>query len=403
MPTRRLLSIGHSYTLAVNRRLAHAIQEAGGGRWEVVAAAPTYFHGHRDLRPAVLDATPDEPTPVVPLRAYLTSRVHLFFYGRRLRSLLREGWDLVHAWEEPYVLAGYQVAAWTPAAVPFVFRTAQSLNKRYPPPFSRFERSVVDRCAGWICSGRTVAENLLTRPGYADKPMARIPLGVDTAAFRPDRAAGAAVRRSLGWPPDGPPVVGYLGRFVPEKGVPFLTRVLDRVRAPWRALFVGGGPLERQLRAWAAKHGDRVRVCTTVKHVEVPGYVNAMDVLAAPSQTTRRWREQFGRMLIEAFAAGVPVVGSDSGEIPYVIADAGLVVPEADEKAWVNTLSNLLDSPARRADLAGRGLARATRFSWPVVGRRYVEFFDRLLDGPAAPAQSGERNSDESHFALSTS
>ncbi len=135
----------------------------------------------------------------------------------------------------------------------------------------------------------------------------------------------------------------------------------------------------------------------------MPGYVNAMDVLAAPSQTTRRWREQFGRMLIEAFAAGVPVVGSDSGEIPYVIADAGLVVPEADEKAWVNTLSNLLDSPARRADLAGRGLARATRFSWPVVGRRYVEFFDRLLDGPAAPAQSGERNSDESHFALSTS
>ena len=115
MRHRRLLSIGHSYTLGVNRRLAHAIQAAGGGRWEVVAAAPKYFHGQRDLRPAVLDATGDEPTRLVALNAYLTSRVHLFCYGRRLRSLLREGWDLVHAWEEPYVLAGYQVSSLDPA------------------------------------------------------------------------------------------------------------------------------------------------------------------------------------------------------------------------------------------------------------------------------------------------
>ena len=194
-------------------------------------------------------------------------------------------------------------------------------------------------------------------------------------------------------------MVGYLGRFVPEKGLPMLTRTLDRLRTPWRALFVGGGPLEADLRAWAARHPGRVRLCTTVRHADVPAYVNAMDVLAAPSQTARHWREQFGRMLIEAFAAGVPVVGSDSGEIPHVIADAGLVVPEADEDAWVRVLGGLLDSPARRAELAARGLERVGRFSWSTVGRRTVEFFDRLLTGDPTPRP----NPDESHFALSVS
>jgi glycosyltransferase involved in cell wall biosynthesis len=174
-------------------------------------------------------------------------------------------------------------------------------------------------------------------------------------------------------------VVGFLGRFVPEKGLGLLARSLDRVGSPWRALFVGGGPMEAELRAWAARHGDRVRVCADVRHADIPEYLNAMDVLAAPSQTTRRWKEQFGRMLIEAFAAGVPVVGSDSGEVPYVIADTGVVVPEADEAEWASALGGLLDSPARRAELAARGLARAREcYAWPVVARRMVAFFDTL-------------------------
>ena len=152
------------------------------------------------------------------------------------------------------------------------------------------------------------------------------------------------------------------------------------MRTPWRALFVGGGPLEADLRAWAARHGDRVRVVTNVPHDGVPAHLNAMDVLAAPSQTIPRWREQLGRMLIEAFSCGVAVVGSDSGEIPHVIGDAGLVVPEADEAAWADALGGLLESPARRAELAARGLARArAEFAWPVIARRHLAFFDELL------------------------
>jgi glycosyltransferase involved in cell wall biosynthesis len=365
--------------VALNRRLAHELSRAGGGRWEVTSVAPTYFHG--DLRPITLECLADEPCPLVPVRAYLTCRTHLFFYHRALREQLARPWDLIHCWEEPFILAGAQVAWWARPPARLVYATGQNLPKRYPPPFSWFESHALRRAAGWVAFGRTVAQKLQDRAGYRDRPRRVIGMGVDATAFRPEPEARAAVRRSLGWEEDGPPVVGYLGRFVPEKGVEFLTRVLGRVDTPWRALFVGGGPLEGALRSWASRQGGRARVCTGVVHDDVVRYLNAMDVLCAPSQTTPRWREQFGRMLVEGFACGVPVVGSDSGEVPHVVADAGLVVGEADAAGWAAALAALLDSPARRAELAARGLDRARRlYAWPVVARQYLDFFEEIVD-----------------------
>jgi glycosyltransferase involved in cell wall biosynthesis len=377
----RLLSIAHSYVVALNRRLVHELARAGRETWEVTAVAPTYFHGGKDLRPVALERNGPEPSRLIPVRTYLTSKIHCFVYGREVRTLLRGNWDLVHCWEEPYVAAGGQIHWWTPRPIPVVFWTAQNLAKRYPPPFGMIERYCVARSAGWMACGQSVVETLLPR-GYDARPHRVISLGVDTEHFRPDPAAREAVRCDLEWRGSGPPVIGFLGRFVPEKGVPHLMRVLGGLRVPWRALFVGSGPLEGEIRAWASGHGGRVRVCTRVRHAEVPRYLNAMDILCAPSQTTPRWREQFGRMLVEAFACGLPVVGSDSGEIPHVLSDAGVVLAEADEAAWRLTLASLLDSPGRRGELAARGLERARqRYAWPVIARQHLRFFEEVLDG----------------------
>jgi glycosyltransferase involved in cell wall biosynthesis len=163
-------------------------------------------------------------------------------------------------------------------------------------------------------------------------------------------------------------------------------RALDAITRPWRVLCVGGGPMESELRSWATRHADRVRVVTGVPHDKVPAYLNAMDLLAAPSQTTPRWREQFGRMLVEAFACGVPVVGSDSGEIPHVIADAGRILPEQDEAAWSRGLAELLDNFARRTELAERGRERAQQFAWPVIARKHLEFFESVLSANPRPS-----------------
>lgn len=374
----RLVSVSHSYVVTLNRRLANELARVGQGRWEVTAVAPRFFHG--DLSPITLQPEAGEEAHVRGVRALFSRSAHVFVYGPELREQLTRGVDLVHSWEEPYVFAGGEVALLTPARVPLVFATAQNLFKRYPPPFSWLERLVVGRSAGWIAYGETVKQNLLTRPGYARRPVRYIPMGVDVELFRPDRALGADFLRELGWEAEGPPVVGYLGRFVPEKGVELLRGVLERLTTPWRALFVGGGPLEASLRAWAERQGGRVRVVTGVPHARVPRALNAMDVLCAPSQTTPRWKEQFGRMLAEGFACGVPVLTSDSGEIPHTTGDAGGVLPEADAAAWTSALSELLESPDRRREMSARGRERAvSRFSWPVVAREHLDFFESLL------------------------
>lgn len=374
---RRLLTVGHSYVIGVNRRLSHEFSRVGKGSWEVSCIAPEKYRA--DLGWARFERTEGDNELTRAVSAYGTSSPHLFVYGTELRAQLSGGWDVVYAWEEPYIVSGWQIARWTPRSTRFTFLTLQNIRKRYPPPFSWFERQSLERSSGWLYCGHSIHAAQKDKPGYAERPSAYGPLGVDVELFRPDRARGKAVLAELGWADDGPPVVGFVGRFVPEKGLDCLMRALDEQRAPWRALFLGGGPLDGALRTWAARYPDRVRI-TSTSHDRVAGYVNAMDFLCAPSESARNWKEQFGRMIVEAGASGIPVIGSDSGEIPYVVGEGGLIAPEKDHPAWARAIEALLTEPARRTELGARALERARdTFSWPVVARRYLDFFESML------------------------
>jgi glycosyltransferase involved in cell wall biosynthesis len=122
-----------------------------------------------------------------------------------------------------------------------------------------------------------------------------------------------------------------------------------------------------------------MHVQTGVPHDEVPAWLNAMDILCAPSRSTPRWREQFGRMLIEAMACGVAVIASDSGEMPFVVGDAGVIAGEDDARVWTEAIERLAGDASLRRSYAERGLARSrTRFAWPVVARQHLAFFETV-------------------------
>lgn len=383
---RRLLTIGHSYCVRRNRELAEAVAacgraEAGGRRWDVTVAAPAAFPG--DLGPIVTRRDAAERADLRVLSVHNARWIHLMTYGAGIRELLNEPWDVIHCWEEPYTFSAAQVARAHHVDAALVYASFQNINKRYPPPFGAVERYAMQRARGWIAFGESVRDVLERRRGYAERAHTVIPFGVDVQRFAPDLEARHAVYSELDWDDVGPLVIGFVGRFVAEKGLPLLLDVLDalhRQGTAWRALFIGGGPLEASVRAFGSRHPDRVRIATGVAHDDVPRYMRAMDVLAAPSETTPRWREQFGRMIVEAFACGVAVVGSDSGEIPFVVGSAGLIVKEGDREAWTMALASLLsDSKATRA-LAALGRTRAeTEFAWPVIARRHLDFFERVV------------------------
>ena len=341
--------------------------------------APQSFPG--DLGSIQLVAEAHEAERLHPVPAHWGRRIHLMWYGKGVSSILRsKRWDMVHCWEEPYVFAGAQIA-WLcgRGRRPVVFSTFQNITKRYPPPFSQMEQFSIDRSAGWIAAGQTILQSRL-ESGYGRKPHCAIPLGVDLQEFAPKPESRAAVFARLEWPEHSPPVVGFIGRFVEEKGLRVLTQALDQCSEPWRAMFLGGGPLEAFLKTWAEPYGDRVRIVPGVPHAEIPVFLNAMDLLCAPSQTALHWREQFGRMLIEAFACGVPVIASDSGEIPFVVGDAGKILPESDIGGWARTIDDVLHDPFTRKLMSAAGLNRAhAEFDWIKIGARHVEFFESLL------------------------
>ena len=233
-----------------------------------------------------------------------------------------------------------------------------------------------------MACGRLVYEEMRAR-GYPAERGRILTLAIDTAVFEPlDDSRRMSVQRSLGL---RPPVIGYSGRLTEDKGLHILMKAMEQIggERPWSLLLLGGGPKERAIRHWARARGwdERVRI-VLAKHEEVPSYLGAMDLLVAPSQTTWHWKEQFGRMLIEAFACGVPVIGSDSGEIPYVIGDAGRVVAEKDVVGWASSIVELLDRPDLRADLAQRGRSRCQDYTAASLAEEYCDYYRWLAEQP---------------------
>ena len=217
----------------------------------------------------------------------------------------------------------------------------------------------------------------MVQRGYDPAKGRIIPLAVDTTAFKPlSQAAKHNVRAEIGLEA---PIIGYLGRLVSAKGIRVLLQALEKIQSkqPWSLLCLGSGLEEVTISNWAKERGwqNRVKV-KLVKHHEVPRYLGAMDLLVAPSQTTPKWKEQFGRMIVESFASGIPVIGSDSGEIPHVIGPAGLIVPEADVDAWATAIDLLLSDSGHREKFRSLGLERAPRYSSENIAGEYRSFWD---------------------------
>jgi glycosyltransferase involved in cell wall biosynthesis len=112
----------------------------------------------------------------------------------------------------------------------------------------------------------------------------------------------------------------------------------------------------------------------------MPDYLRQMDALVLSSRTLPGWKEQFGRVLIEAMSCTVPVVGSDSGEIPNVVGPAGLLFPEGDIGALRAHLLELMQSPQRRQELGRLGRERVLQqFTQTQVAARTVDVYHEMV------------------------
>ncbi len=320
---------------------------------------------------------------VVKAKTYGTGSIPLFAYDYRTiaRYLKEFRPDLVDIHEEPYSVSCFEIVQLVERIHPeaaCVFYSAQNIHKRYPPPFCWTERYVYRTCVGaYPCSSGV--KDVLVAKGY-DVNSQVIPLGVDPVAFRPMR-----VDRSNHALRDASFVVGYLGRLEECKGLEYVFRALRDLPdgIDWQMLVVGNGSYKSQLQKLAAELSIQERIVWVgeISANNVSEYINLCDVTVVPSVTTATWKEQFGRAVIESMACGVPIIASDSGSLPEVVGEAGIVVPEKNSQALFESLSALANNVELRQSLRERGLQKVEReYTWARVAELTYDFYQNALE-----------------------
>lgn len=321
--------------------------------------------------------TPDDLFSVTGGRALLSRHIQLFAYDPRplMAALRRYRPHLIDLNHEPYSVACAEVLTlrdWMMPEVPVVMQVAQNIDRRYPPPFNWLQyRALGKVAAAYACNES--ARELLRARGF-QKPITIIPFGVNTRAFTP-RTTTQNSNDAL--------TIGFVGRMLPGKGLGVLAEALRNLGSmKWKLLLVGDGPERVPFAAKLTSYElfDRARFTGAVPYQEVPQLFQTMDMLVMPTRTTGRIREQFGRVLVEAMASGVPVIGTTCGAIPDVVGPAGLVVAENDAVAMAEAIRRLLTDTELRARMATLGRQYVEQnYSWELVARKTYELFQQVL------------------------
>ena len=286
---------------------------------------------------------------VDPIR--FNGRYHLHYYPTLKKRLAEIQPDVVHIDEEPYNFATWMALRQAKAVgAKTLFFSWQNLDRSYPPPFRQFEQQVLHGVDAAIM-GNNDAVQVWQSKGYTG-PYKVIPqFGVDPTIFQPP------ARRDKG---RGFIIGSANRRLVPEKGDDLLLKAAANLPGIWRIHMAGSGPARASLEQLALDLGiaDRVHFDGAIGSSEMVTYLQNMDVLVLASRTLPNWKEQFGRVLVEAMACETAVIGAQSGEIPNVIGEAGLSFPEDDVAALHEQLRKLIQSENLRDDLGKAGRQR---------------------------------------------
>ena len=388
----KILVASHTYIVDLNCEKLRALSQLESGIEVTVIVPKRWKPGGVQNKIITTQYCDEGRFRIIPVSNFSQNHQGLLTFGADLISLLREFRpQIIQVEQGSRGLAYTQMIAlnqFLGLKAKNIFFTWWNLPYKLKFPVYLIEKYNLNHSHG-IISGNQDGAEVLRQRGY-NGPIKVMPqLGVDEKLFTPIPQAKLAAKLGI---EKSEFVVGFVGRFVQEKGLLTLLKALVTLKdKTWKLLLLGRGPLQSELMSLAEENKikDRIILVESVPHDQVCNYINLMSTLVLPSETANEfktltavgWKEQFGHVLIEAMACKVPVIGSNSGEIPYVIGDTGLVFSEGDVQALANCLVQLMNKPELAQNLGKMGYQKAmAKYTNKALAKQQLEFYKELVD-----------------------
>lgn len=324
---------------------------------------------------------------VIGVPSFFTGKSHRVFYPNLKRILKNYKPDILYVEAEPESYLAWQAVRAreliTPSAK-VVFMSWRNIDYKGKFPYklsflNAIAEQVVLERADYCVAHSEAAKEIFCQRGFTNVTV--IPPAVDTSIFR--KVDVQELRKKLGLTSF---TLGYFGRFIPEKGVDLLLKAVTTLPFDCQVLLLGDGPAKTEWKKLAQelKIEHKVIWVEPVPHPKIADYFNALDVFVLPSYSGTYWKEQFGRVLIEAMACEIPVIGSNSGEIPRVIGDAGLVVQEKNIDDMQKKIILLYNNHTLKNELIRKGKEKVRRlYTVDNIAEQYVQLFSVLVNSKA--------------------
>jgi glycosyltransferase involved in cell wall biosynthesis len=382
----KILYVGHTYTVRVNQAKIAALAHLPDV--EITLVTPHAWRGPLYANRA--DAFDTSKAPNVThhiIRAMFTGKESAYVFSPAIVGLIRRlKPDIVHVEQGAYALSYYQIL-W---ALKLFSPRSRALfftwwNLPYVPHgIKKMTESFNLAHSSAAIAGNAAAKEILRAHGFI-RPVYVLPqLGIDL----PKHVSHPDSPRS-----DTRFTIGYAGRIADEKGVLDLVGAVSSMKNKNNVLlyFVGAGDALEHVKQATSEHSIALLHHPAVRNEELSAHLAKMDVLVLPSRSTLQWVEQFGHILLEAMAMGVPVIGSSSGEIPNVIGDAGLIFNEGEQSQLAAHLDRLYSNENERQRLASMGRTRVQdHFTHETIAKAQIEIYKWMIrEGQPVSAPNG--------------
>lgn len=372
---KRILVVGFAYLVDVYQHKLYSLAKTGDVEIGLLAPS-TWFMPEWNKRLELKQGYPGYS--LLPVNVNFLNGIKggfLYPFLQTYRAIYSFKPDIIHVEQEVFSLSTFQMAVYS-----ILFKLPMTLFCWENMPKSlgilrQLTKSIVLRNTKFIIAGNTDAKKLLQLWGYRGKIFVLPQFGVDIKLFHAEKLHYQRTQF----------VVGYIGRVVFEKGLKVLieaVNVLIRQGHKIKLLICGSGPDEEKIKEHARVSGmsDNITWIGRVEYNEVPSVLVNIDVLVLPSQSVPgKWKEQFGHVLIEAMAMGIPVIGSSSGAIPEVIGRNDLIFQEDKHMDLATIIKKIILDSHYYQELSKYGLDRVTQYyDDQVIAEKLISFWREL-------------------------